>query len=187
MNPVAAPRISTPRLEMIAATATLARAGVCDRARFAAILGVKIPAAWPPDVLADVQEYVAQQLEKGAAVPGWWHWYAVTASPRVLIGSGGFTAQPDDIGTVTLGYSIAPGYEGQGYCSEMVEGLVTWAQDSGRVKRIHATTFARHYASVRVLVKNGFTCRGISAEDAGAAESERQGRGPLMLFVREVA
>jgi len=186
MTSGAALKITTPRLELIAATATSARADASDRARFASLLNAEIPAAWPPDVLADVQEYFAVQLEKGAAVPGWWTWYAVTESPRVLIGSGGFTAPPDDIGTVTMGYSVVSGFEGQGLCSEMVEGLVQWARVSGQVKRIHATTFERHHASVRVLEKTGFTCQGISSEDAGASEADRQGRGHLMLFVREV-
>ena len=44
--------------------------------------------------------------------------------------------------------------------------------------------FQRHFASIRVLEKNGFVCRGLSSEDAAASEADRQGRGRLMLFVR---
>ena len=178
--------VATPRLELQAATTIMARADASDRARFADLLAAEIPASWPPSVLLDVQDYFASQLEKGAAVPGWWSWYAIQREPRTLIGSLGFLGQPDDQGTVTMGYSVTPGFEGLGYASEMVEGLLGWLKDSGRVKRVHATTFERHFASIRVLEKNGFDCRGVSSEDAGASEGDRQGRGALMLFVREL-
>ena len=137
-------------------------------------------------MLADVQDYFASQLEKGAAVPGWWCWYAIQKSPRVLIGSAGFTGPPDDQGTVTMGYSVTPGFEGLGYASEMAAGLIGWLLTSDQVKRVHATTFERHFASIRVLEKTGFECRGVSSEDAAASDDDRQGRGTLMLFVREM-
>jgi [ribosomal protein S5]-alanine N-acetyltransferase len=177
--------ISTPRLDLLAATATLARADASDRPRFAALLQSYVPPSWPPAALADVQEYFADQLEKGFALPGWWNWYALTREGRVLIGTGGFAGQPDSEGTVTLGYSIASEYEGRGYASEMVEGLLRWMAGTGLVRRVHATTFERHFGSTRVLEKAGFVCRGVSSEDA-AADAERQGRGKLMLFVKEM-
>jgi len=189
MSPHSSLRIETPRLELIAATATLARADASDRPRFAALLQCKIPPSWPPSVLADVQEYFAEQLEKGFALPGWWSWYALERATdgagRVLIASAGFAGQPDAEGTVTLGYSVAPGYEGRRYATELVAGLLGWTAFTGQVRRVFATTFERHIASVRVLEKNGFICRGISSEDAGASDEDRQGRGKLMLFARE--
>ena len=38
-------------------------------------------------------------------------------------------------GSVTMGYSMAEGYEGLGYCTEMVAGLLQWASETGRVRR----------------------------------------------------
>jgi [ribosomal protein S5]-alanine N-acetyltransferase len=175
---------STPRLELVAATARLARAGIGNRAQFSALLAAEIPPAWPPDVLAVAEEYLADQLEKGFATPMWWSWYAVTRAPRMLIGSFGLTGIPDSEGTVTLGYSIVSGHEGKGYCTEMVAGFLNWLAETGRVNRVHATTFEGHGASARVLEKNGFICKGVSSEDAAASEGDRQGRGRLMLFVR---
>jgi ribosomal-protein-alanine N-acetyltransferase len=179
--------IATGRLDLVAATVLLARADASDRLDFAARLQAEIPPSWPPRVLADVQEYFASQLEKGFAIPGWWSWYAVERANRTLVGSGGLAGQPDSEGTVTLGYSIAAGFEGRGYATEMVAGLLQWITATGRVKRVHATTFERHIGSVRVLEKNGFSCRGVSSEDAAASDGDRQRRGRLMLFVRERA
>ena len=161
----------------------MARADMDDRRRFGELLGAAIPEAWPPEVMRDVQELFATQLETGKVLPGWWHWYAMLKdkSARVLVGSAGFAGAPDDEGTVTLGYSVLEAYAGQGLASEMVAGLVTWCAPFAA--RVHATTFERHYASARVLEKNGFIRGGVSAEDAGA-DADRHGRGRLMLFVR---
>jgi ribosomal-protein-alanine N-acetyltransferase len=184
---MAAPlRISTDRLDIIAATAPLARADASDRVHFAALLEAAIPASWPPDVMRDVQEFFAEQLEKGFAQPGWWNWYAVRRDDRTLIGNGGFAGVPNDEGIVTLGYSIAEGYEGQGYCTEMVAGLMQWASESGNAKQVFATTFERHFGSIAVLQRNGFVCKGVSSEDAAASEDDRQGRGQLMVWVKNI-
>jgi RimJ/RimL family protein N-acetyltransferase len=180
-------RILTPRLELVAATAAIARADVDDRSRFADLLKATIPPTWPPSVMLDVRAYFATQLEEGHATPGWWTWYAVERASRTLVAGGGFTAPPNDAGIVTLGYSVAEGFEGQGYASALTGGLMQWCATTGQVRQVVATTFERHFGSIRVLEKNGFVCRGVSSEDAAASEDDRQGRGALMLYVREFA
>jgi RimJ/RimL family protein N-acetyltransferase len=77
-----------------------------------------------------------------------------------------------------------PECEGQGIASEALGGLVAWAAASGRVTQMRATTFERHWSSIRVLEKNGFVCLGVNPDDAQAAESDRQGRGRLMIWRR---
>ncbi len=88
-------RISTSRLDLIAATARLSRADASDRAYFTALLDAIVPPTWLPATMLDVQEYFADQLEKGFAVPGWWNWYAVRRDDQVLVGNGGFACLPD--------------------------------------------------------------------------------------------
>lgn len=180
-------RISTPRLELVAATAELARADADDRPRLAALLSCRVPDSWPPAVIADVLAYFAKQLEDGVVLPGWQNWYATVRDSRTLVGGAGFMGPPNAEGIVTLGYSVAEGFERMGYATEVVGGLVRWLADTGHVKQVFATTFERHHASVRVLEKNGFTCRGVSSEDPAASEDDRRGRGTLMLFTREIA
>ena len=131
-------RISTARLDLVAATAVLARAAADDPARFAEILNARLPPSWPPSVLLDVQELFAAQLEKGAAIPGWWAWYAILREGALVVGSAGFAAPPDEIGTITLGYSIAGGYEGRGLASELVEA--PWTPEVDRTAPSAAST-----------------------------------------------
>ncbi|MDX2223904.1 MAG: GNAT family N-acetyltransferase [Rhodospirillaceae bacterium] len=180
-------RFETPRLIGIAATPALARADAGDAAAFSRLLAARIPGSWPIEVMADVREHFAHQLETGAMTPGWAMWYLLAPRaepPRRLIGVVGFYGRPDADGTATLGYGIAPEDEGQGFATEAVAGLMAWGRAHGGVAAFAATTFELHHASVRVLQKNGFACVGVSPDDAEAPDSDRQGRGRLMVWRR---
>jgi ribosomal-protein-alanine N-acetyltransferase len=175
-------RITTSRLTLIAATAELARADASDRAHFSALLGAVVPTSWPTRDMKDVQELFAQNLERGDVEPGFGPWYMVMNN--VLCGGLGSAANPDDTGTVQIGYGVVPELEGRGIATEALGGLVKWLEATGRVRTIRATTFELHFASIRILEKNGFSCLGVSPDDAQAADSDRQGRGRLMIWQR---
>lgn len=55
-----------------------------------------------------------------------------------------------------IGYVIAEDRWGEGFASELVEGLLTCAQTAGRFGSIIAGVEPDNHASVRVLVKAGF-------------------------------
>jgi [ribosomal protein S5]-alanine N-acetyltransferase len=175
-------KVNTQRLTLIAATAEIARADVADRSRFGELLDAAIPPGWPTHDMKDVQELFAGMLERGDMEPAFGPWYVVMNG--VLSGSLGSFGNPDADGAVTIGYGVVPELEGRGVATEALAGLIDWLRRTGRVRIIRATTFERHFASVRILEKNGFTCCGVSPEDAGAAEADRQGRGRLMIWER---
>jgi ribosomal-protein-alanine N-acetyltransferase len=175
-------KVTTPRLTLIAATAAIARADVADRELLAELLGADIPPSWPTHDMKDVQELFATSLESGDIEPGFCHWYVVMDG--ALCGGTGCFGNPDAAGQVTAGYGIVPELEGQGIGTEAFGGLVGWFSATGRVRTIRATAFERHHASVRILQKNGFTCFGVSPDDATASEDDRQGRGRLMIWQR---
>lgn len=173
-------RIHTPRLDLTAATPELARADILDRTAFAALLGAAVPDSWPIEVMQDAREPLAQALESGVTEPGWSLWYIVHAA--TLCGVVGCYGRPDAEGATTIGYGIVPEAEGRGIATEALSGVMTWARAAGPVALFRATTFERHAPSIRVLEKNGFRCVGVSPEDGQAAESDRQGRGRLMVW-----
>jgi [ribosomal protein S5]-alanine N-acetyltransferase len=174
--------VTTDRLSLIAATPELARADVTDRTRFAAMLGAHVPDSWPTHDLKDVQELFAQGLERGEVEPGFGHWYMVMNG--ALCGGLGAFGNPDATGLVTIGYGVVPELEKRGIATEALGGLVGWLAKTGRVRTIRATTFERHFASVRILEKNAFACLGVSPDDGHASEADRQGRGRLMIWQR---
>jgi len=119
--------IETARLKLVPATVALMRAEVGDRVEFARMLGAVVPDNWPPEMLADALPWFLGQLQGTPDGVGWYCWYGLAAGGRlatpVLVAGGGFKGPPQE-GSVELGYSVLPQFQGRGYASELVEGLV---------------------------------------------------------------
>ena len=155
--------INTARLTMTAATVAIARAEIEDRPEFARMLGASVPDNWPTESAADVLPLFLGWLEAAPDAVGWFGWYALAnvegSDLPVLVAGGGFLGPPND-GTVVIGYSVLPQYQGRGYATEMVIGLVNWATLQAGMERITTETEWANPSSVRVLTKSGFACLG---------------------------
>ena len=166
--------IETARLQLLPATVALARAEIGDRREFARLLGASVPDNWPPETLADALPLFLGRLEAAPDHVGWFGWYALAAgdgaAAPVLVASGGFKGPPQD-GTVEIGYSVLTQFQGRGYATELVGGLVRWAMGQPGVTRVVAETEWANPASVRVLDKAGFT-PGVPAAEPGGARFE---------------
>jgi RimJ/RimL family protein N-acetyltransferase len=163
--------IKTARLRLKPATVALARAEIADCGQLARLLGASVPDNWPPETLTDVLPLFLGWLEAAPDRVGWFGWYALAGAggeaESILVASGGFKGPPQD-GTVEIGYSVLPQFQGRGYASEMVGGLVRWALGHPDVIRIVAETEWANPASVRVLSKAGFVPAGPATEAGGA-------------------
>lgn len=163
--------IETARLKLIPATVALARAEIGDRGEFARLLGASVPDNWPPETLADALPLFLGWLEAAPDRVGWFGWYVLAAgdvaAAPVLVASGGFKGPPQDE-TAEIGYSVLPQFQGRGYATEVVGGLVGWAMGQPGVARVVAETEWANPASVRVLNKAGFVPGGPATEPGGA-------------------
>jgi RimJ/RimL family protein N-acetyltransferase len=163
--------IMTARLKLLPATVALAQAEIGDRGEFAGLLGASVPDDWPPETLADALPVLLGWLEASPERVGWFGWYALAAvdgaAEPVLVASGGFKGPPVD-GTAEIGYSVLPRFQGRGYATEMVGGLVRWAMGQPGVTGVLAETEWANPASVRVLSKAGFARGGPATEPGGA-------------------
>lgn len=161
----------TDRLSVVPATVAHARAEIADRAEFARLLQATVPDDWPPESTADALPLFLGWLEAAPDQVGWFGWYARLrisgTSARTLIGGGGFLGPPTE-GIVQIGYSMLPGFQGRGYATELVGGLVRWAGAQAGVSCIVAETEWANPASVRVLEKSGFVRTGLAGEHGGA-------------------
>lgn len=83
-------------------------------------------------------------------------WIGWDRRTRQIVADAKFKGEPDETGTVEIGYGTYPTFQGQGYMTEMVGGLVDWARQQLSVLRVMADTDADNLASQRVLQKNGF-------------------------------
>lgn len=162
--------ISTERLDLIAATAELARTEMEDTQDFSRLLGARVSEDWPPP-LNDAQSmnWTLRFLLENPDGVGWATWYFVLRTQdlgeRIAIGNGGFKGKPSRDGSVEVGYSLMEQFQGRGFATEAVRGLLKWAFDHPQVNRIIAETYPEILASIRVLEKNGFTPAGKSSEE----------------------
>ena len=85
--------------------------------------------------------------------------------PTRAIGIGGFKQKPSREGMVEIGYSVMPGYQGLGFASEAVAGLMGWAFSHPEVLLVITETLPALGASIRVLENNGFHLLGSGSEE----------------------
>ena len=156
------------RLTLVAATARHVRAELKAPDQLAMLLDAVVSPSWPPGEYdrEAMSFFLARFEEGGAAVEGWYSWYAlVTESERrVLVGAGGYFGPPDEQGSVEIGYSILPEWQGQGYATELAGGLVEHVLSFPRTTQVVAHTFESNPASVRVLERCGFRNVGPGSE-----------------------
>ncbi|MBV9959194.1 MAG: GNAT family N-acetyltransferase [Acidobacteria bacterium] len=162
-------KIKTARLELIAGTPELAQADLENRARFAELLGARVPEDWPPPLNdRDSQQWVVRYLAEHPDGVGWSIWYFVlpesVAGERIAIGNGGFKGLPAPDGTVEVGYSVMEEFQKRGYATEAVGGLIRWAFSHTPVARVIAETYPELQKSVRVMLKNGLVFIGDGSE-----------------------
>jgi len=162
--------IVTTHLKLIPASLAHVRAEMGDRVAFAEFIQAAVPENWPPESAADALPLFLKSLEAAPDCIGWFGWYALAdysgANRPVLVGGGGVLGPPQD-GEIKIGYSVLPQFQGRGFATEMVSGLVHWALKHHEVNRILAETEWANPASVRVLSKIGFIATGSSAQPGG--------------------
>lgn len=164
------PEIRTQRLRLVAMTRELARLQTDDRAAFFRALGVAPEASWPPELMdAEAVDGLRARIEADPAQAGWLFWVFIWpgagGQPDRLVGGGGFKGEPDANGQIEIGYSMLLSFREQGLATEAVEGLLSWARQDARVKRVKAATLPHLTASRRVLEKTGFEEVGERTED----------------------
>ena len=154
-------RLTTPRLELVAGTLELARAEINDLSEFARLLRVPKPGVWPPPLNdEDSQRYFLAAMEQaGPEDAGWSLWFCILREPRTLVGGAGFKGRPAE-GEVEIGYSMLEAHQRNGYCTEAVRALITWAFSNPTVKLIVGLTLPELEPSIRVMEKCGFALAG---------------------------
>ncbi len=73
-----------------------------------------------------------------------------------MVGDACFIGPPDALGEVEIGYGTYENYQGNGYMTEAVEGLIHWVSFQPNVRSVYAATEKTNPASGAVLLKNGF-------------------------------
>ena len=83
-------------------------------------------------------------------------WAIVHKTDNIIIGDIGFNGAPTDKGVIEVGYSTFPDFMNQGYMTEALNSLASWAFCQSEVNIIIAQTDKSNIATHRVLTKNTF-------------------------------
>lgn len=99
-------------------------------------------------------------------------WKMTLKNSREYMGDVGFKGPAKDR-TVEIGYGILPSYEGNGYMTEAVQGIIRWAFSQQDVDFVEAETDPDNRASQRILEKCGFVPTGKTGEEGPRFVVER--------------
>jgi [ribosomal protein S5]-alanine N-acetyltransferase len=158
-------RLLAPRLELVAGTVQLAQAEIDNLPALTHLLDTPTPASWPPPLNDEhSQQYFLASLQKAETRDvGWNLWFCVRRESRELIGN---ASSPKD-GLVEIGYSMLEMHQRQGYATEAVRGLLSWAFQNPEVQRVVADTLQGLMPSIRVMEKSGFAFVGEGPVEDG--------------------
>ncbi|CAM3500214.1 GNAT family N-acetyltransferase [Aquirufa ecclesiirivi] len=83
-------------------------------------------------------------------------WTAISKTENKMIGDLCIVGEPNTEGEIEIGYGTYNEFQGKGYMTEIVGGIIEWAKKQQIVKAIIASTDKTNTASFKVLEKNNF-------------------------------
>lgn len=116
----------------------------------------------PSGVLLDANthEAISGLRQEGLRNQNAWVWYTywliVHISDNVAIGGLCFMKKLDVDGLVEVGYGIDAAYANNGYMTEALSAVVSWAKEQDEVVTVMAACEVENIASARVLENCGF-------------------------------
>lgn len=73
-----------------------------------------------------------------------------------MIGDLLIVGEPNDNGEIEIGYGTYDAFQGKGFMTEIVGGIIEWTKTQEKVKSVIASTDKTNTASFKVLEKNNF-------------------------------
>ncbi len=87
-------------------------------------------------------------------------WTAIFKAENKMIGDLCIVGEPNADGAIEIGYGTYDEFQGNGFMTEIVGGIIEWAKAQQIVKAIIASTDKVNTASFKVLEKNNFNKSG---------------------------
>jgi ribosomal-protein-alanine N-acetyltransferase len=83
-------------------------------------------------------------------------WTAISKSENKMIGDLCIVGEPNENGEIEIGYGTYDEFQGKGFMTEIVGGIIEWTKTQEKVKAVIASTDKTNAASFKVLKKNNF-------------------------------
>lgn len=89
-------------------------------------------------------------------------WTAISKAENKMIGDLCIIGEPNAQGEIEIGYGTYEEFQGRGFMTEIVGGIVKWTKMQTIVKAITASTDKTNTASFLVLERNNFIQTGVT-------------------------
>ncbi|HQW45504.1 MAG TPA: GNAT family N-acetyltransferase [Chitinophagaceae bacterium] len=83
-------------------------------------------------------------------------WTAILKSENKMVADLCIVGEPNENGEIEIGYGTYDEFQGKGFMTEIVGGIIAWTKTQHIVKSIIASTDKTNTASFKVLEKNNF-------------------------------
>lgn len=83
-------------------------------------------------------------------------WTAISKEENKMVGDLCIIGEPNAEGEIEIGYGTYDEFQGRGYMTEIVNGIIKWAKTQATVKAVIASTEKTNIPSFKVLEKNNF-------------------------------
>ena len=137
-----------------------------DAAAFSAYRSVPEVAhyqGWEAPFSLEEATAAAQRFAEGDPLKPGWFQYAIDRD-GVLIGDIGLNLH-ENLMQADVGFTLAPEYQGQGYATEAVHGLLNYLFVERNLHRVSAECDARNTASAALLRRLGFRDEGLRLQN----------------------
>jgi len=83
-------------------------------------------------------------------------WTAILKAENKMVGDLCIVGEPNEDGEIEIGYGTYDEFQGKGFMTEIVGGIIEWTKTQSNVKSVIASTDKTNTASFKVLEKNNF-------------------------------
>ena len=83
-------------------------------------------------------------------------WTAILKAENKMVGDLCIVGEPNEDGEIEIGQGTYDEFQGKGFMTEIVGGIVEWTKTQSNVKSVIASTDKTNTASFKVLEKNNF-------------------------------
>ena len=112
--------------------------------------------SFEPGALADVEAFIGGMQSHAFDTAGTWYQVAIRLQePDLLVGDIGAHFTAADPRQVEIGFTVAPRYQGQGFGTEAVSGLLGFLLLDCKKHRVFASVDPRNEPSLRLLRQVG--------------------------------
>jgi RimJ/RimL family protein N-acetyltransferase len=110
------------------------------------------------------------QVKHDATLNKWFVRFIVLRDAKEIIGSISFHGEPDSNGMIEIGLEITTAFQNQGYATEALQAMWSWACTQPGVSTLRYTVSPNNAPSQQIIQKFGFTHVGVQIDEEDGPE-----------------